>query len=147
MFFLVDNVFKQYVFICKFNLWILFWPVGDMYCVSNTWRMLAKGAHPFLFCKWYSDQFQRNDNICFSVFVVTKYGFLGEIYIWFFAPIFHIIKWSGILANFAYSWLTETCFPRPYLRVRTPQMLNDSLSGVSMMPQLKRRFTLRFLFA
>ena len=36
-----------------------------------------------------------------------------------------IIKWSGILANFAHSWLAETCFPRPYLRVSTPQMLND----------------------
>ena len=55
-----------------------------------------------------------------------------------------IIKWSGIFANFAYS--CETCFPRPYLRVSTPQMLNDCLFGVSVMSQRKRRFT-RQLFA
>ena len=55
--------------------------------------------------------------------------------------IFYIIKWSGILANFALSWLAETCFPRQYLRVSTPQMLNDGLFGVSVMSQRKRRFS------
>ena len=56
-------------------------------------------------------------------------------------PICLIIKWSGILANFALLWLAETCFPRPYLRVSTPQMLNDGLFGVSVMSQRKRRFS------
>ena len=51
------------------------------------------------------------------------------------------IKWSGILANFPSSWLAETCYPRPYLRVSTPQMLNDGLFGVSVMSQLKRKFS------
>ena len=50
----------------------------------------------------------------------------------------------GNFANFAYSWLAETWFTRPYLRVSTPQMLNDGLFGVSMMSQRKRRFTRQF---
>ena len=55
--------------------------------------------------------------------------------------IYGFIKWSGILPNFALSWLVETCFPRQYLRVSTPQMLNDGLFGVSVMSQRKRRFS------
>ena len=54
------------------------------------------------------------------------------------------IKLSGILSNFASSWFAETCFPRPYLRVSTPQMLNDGLFGVSVMSKRKRRFTRHF---
>ena len=57
-----------------------------------------------------------------------------------------IIKWSWILANFAYSWLAQTWFTRPYLRVSTPQMLNDGLFGASVMSQRKRRFS-RQIFA
>ena len=63
-----------------------------------------------------------------------------------FKVISRIIKWSGILANFAYSWLAETLFTRPYLRVSTPQMLNDGLFGASVMSQRKRRFS-RQIFA
>ena len=50
---------------------------------------------------------------------------------WWCRWIYIFIKWSGILANFASSRLVETCFPRPYLRVSTPQILNDGLFGVS----------------
>ena len=70
----------------------------------------------------------------------------GLFLLWHCTNMFNnIIKWSGISANFAYSWLAETCFPRPYLRVSRPQMLNDGLFGVSVMSQLKRRLTRQIL--
>ena len=77
------------------------------------------------------------------VFCIWKKMYILSLYI---MSILHIIKWSGILSNFAYSWLAETWFTRPHLRVSTPQMLNDGLFGVSVMSQRKRRFS-RQIFA
>ena len=76
-----------------------------------------------------------------DITLIIKWYHLVQLVISLSSKVISHIKWSGILANFAYSWLAETWFTRPYLRVSTPQMLNDGLFGVSVMSQRKRRFS------
>ena len=119
--------------------WYHFEKLGDITYLSRWYHFESYVISPS-FSKWYHLLSQ----LCDITLIIKWYHLVQLVIPLSSKVISHIIKWSGILANFAYSWLAETCFPRPYLRVSTPQMLNDGLFGVSVMSQRKRRFTRQF---